>query len=168
MKRWLYPGSFDPFTLGHLNVCERASLLCDEIIIAVLPNEGKAGAFTPEQRVDIIEKSLEHAGITNARAIVYYGLLVDLMQQEDIEVVVRGLRSESDFRYEAEMMTANRLLYEGYESVYFITTPDMSFTSSSIVREIASLGGDLSGMVSPNVAEFVAQVLHRRRLPRVE
>lgn len=168
MKRWLYPGSFDPFTLGHLNICERAAVLCDELIVAVLPNESKAGAFTPEQRVEIIEKSLQHAGIKNAKAIVYYGLLVKLMQENDIEVVVRGLRSESDFRYEAEMMTANRLLYEDYESIYFITSPDMSFTSSSIVREVASLGGDLSGMVSPVVAEFVAQVLHSSRLSSVE
>lgn len=168
MKRWLYPGSFDPFTLGHLNICERAAKLCDEIIIAVLPNESKAGAFTPEQRVEIIEKSLQHAGVENAKAIVYHGLLVELMKEKEIEVVVRGLRSESDFRYEAEMMTANRLLFDGYESIYFITSPDMSFTSSSIVREVASLGGDLNGMVSPNVAEFVAQVLHRRSLPSVE
>ena len=168
MRRWLYPGSFDPFTLGHVNITRRAAQLCDELIIAVLPNEHKPGAFSPKDRVKIIEASLEYEGLQNVRAVTYYGLLVNLMHEANCEVVVRGLRSESDFRYEAEMMTANSLLYDDYEAVYFITDPEMGFISSSVVREVAAYGGNIDDMVSPAVAEFVAQALHNDQSPRVK
>ena len=100
--------------------------------------------------------------------MTYYGLLVNLMHEANCEVVVRGLRSESDFRYEAEMMTANSLLYDDYEAVYFITDPEMGFISSSVVREVAAYGGNIDDMVSPAVAEFVAQALHNDQSPRVK
>lgn len=143
----IYPGTFDPLTKGHLDIIERAARLCDRLYVCVMYNPAKQTVFTPEERAGMAKRCVEAAGIDNVMIDSYPGLLVDYMKQHEARAVVRGLRSESDLRYEQEMATANRILYDQYEVVFLASRPELSYTSSSIVREVASLGGDISGMV---------------------
>ncbi len=162
MKRvWIYPGSFDPFTLGHKNVAMRAARLCDELIVSVMVNRAKQGVFSEEERVDMARKTLR--GVPGVRVISDDGLLVKLMQREGALAVVRGLRSESDFRFEAELYAANKLLDQKYEVLLFPCRPDLAFTSSSIVREVASFNGDISGMVDAQIVDQIRQKLEKKR-----
>lgn len=160
MKVWIYPGSFDPFTLGHVNVARRAAALCDKLIVSVMINKKKQGAFSIDERVEMARKSLK--GETNIEVIHYDGLLVDLMKEKRATAVVRGLRSESDYRYEAEMAAANSLLDPNYEAILFPCRPDLVFISSGIVREVASFGGDISGMVSEEIIADVSAKLKNK------
>ncbi len=160
MKVWIYPGSFDPFTLGHVNVARRAAALCDKLIVSVMINKKKQGAFSIDERVEMARKSLK--GETNIEVIHYDGLLVDLMEEKGATAVVRGLRSESDYRYEAEMAAANSLLDPNYEAILFPCRPDLVFISSGIVREVASFGGDISGMVSEEIIDEVSAKLKNK------
>lgn len=160
MKVWIYPGSFDPFTLGHVNVAKRAAALCDKLIVSVMINKAKKGAFTIEERVEMTKKSLDN--VPNIEVIHYDGLLVKLMKECGATAVVRGLRSESDYRYEAEMAAANSLLDPNYEAILFPCRPDLVFISSGIVREVASFGGDISSMVSENIVQEVCEKLRAK------
>ena len=116
MKVLLFPGSFDPFTLGHQNIAKRASRICDKLIVAVLENDSKNPLFSLSERKELIKKSL--AKYKNIEVISYQGLLVDLYKDTGATATVRGLRSESDFRYETEMALANRLLYPDYDVIF--------------------------------------------------
>lgn len=160
MRVWIYPGSFDPFTLGHVNVAKRAAALCDELVVSVMVNKSKQAVFSAEERADMTARSLK--GIPNIRVIHYGGLLVDLMKECGASAVVRGLRSESDYRYEAEMAAANVLLDPDYEAILFPCRPDLVYISSGIVREVASFGGNIRGMVSGEIADEVLRKLRRR------
>ncbi len=145
VRTMIYPGTFDPLTNGHLDIARRAVRLCDRLVVAVLINSAKQTAFSAAERADMVQIALQD--LPAVHVVRFDGLLVDLYRREGACAVVRGLRSESDFRFEAEMAAANKLLLPAYETCLLPCRIDLAFTSSSIVREVASFGGDISGMV---------------------
>ncbi len=155
VRTLIYPGTFDPLTNGHVDIARRAARLCDRLIVAVLHNRKKQTIFSMDERVALARRVL--ADLPACTILSYDGLLVDLFRQEQALAVVRGLRSESDFRMEAEMAAANKLLLPDFETCLLPCRTDLAFTSSSIVREVASYGGDLSGMVPAEILHDVAQ-----------
>ncbi|HEX6075139.1 MAG TPA: pantetheine-phosphate adenylyltransferase [Micromonosporaceae bacterium] len=158
MKRAVCPGSFDPVTNGHLDIIGRASRLYDELFVAVLVNESKAGLFTIEERMAMLRRVTGE--IPNVRIAAFRGLLVDYCRDNQITVVVKGLRAVSDFDYELQMAQMNYGL-AGVETLFMTTNPLYSFLSSSLVKEVARWGGDVSGHVPAPVARSLAE-----RLPR--
>ena len=160
MRTFIYPGSFDPFTKGHADIARRASNICDKLIVAVMTNKNKKPFFTSEDRIKMAKDCLRT--IPNIVVESFDGLLVDFYRKNEASAVVRGLRSESDFRFEAEMAAANKLLLPGFEMLMLPCRIDLAFTSSSIVREVASYGGDISNMVPDEIREFVFENLRNR------
>jgi pantetheine-phosphate adenylyltransferase len=144
MKRAVCPGSFDPITFGHLDIIERASGQFDEVIVAVLENRTKASLFTVEERMEMIRKTT--AKFSNVRVDSWHGLLVDFCKENSIQAIVKGLRAVTDFDYELQMAQVN-LQGSGVETMFMATAPTHSFLSSSIVKELAHFGGDVSSMV---------------------
>ena len=157
MKTFIFPGSFDPFSLGHQDIAKRASKLCDKLVVAVMENRAKKTMFTVEERVEMAKICL--SDIPNVEVISRESLLVDLYRELDASAVVRGLRSESDFRYEAEMNAANTLMFPKYQVIFLPCRADLAFTSSSIIKEVAYYGGDISRMCVPAVEDMVHQKL---------
>ncbi len=148
MKRAVCPGSFDPMTLGHLDVVERASALFDEVVIAVLVNTTKASLFTVAERIAMIKPVV--AKYPNVRVDSWSGLLVDYCKQNGIAAIVKGLRAVSDFDYELQMAQIN-LQLEKVDTLFLAATPIYSFLSSSMVKEIARYGGDVSSLVPAEI-----------------
>jgi pantetheine-phosphate adenylyltransferase len=146
----VYPGSFDPITLGHLEIVERAARLFDEVVVAVGHHPTKPGFFSFEARVDMIERSIAH--IENASAAHYSGLMIDFCRGISARVIVRGLRAAGDFEPEFQMALANRELEPAVETVFLIPEPRKQFISSSLIREIASHGGPFQRFVPTAVA----------------
>lgn len=146
----VYPGSFDPITRGHLEIVERAASLFDEVVVAVGHHPNKRGFFAFEQRVQMIEESIAH--IENARAAHYSGLMIEFCRSVSARVIVRGLRAAGDFEPEFQMALANRELEPAVETVFLIPEPTKQFISSSLVREIASHGGEFQRFVPEPVA----------------
>ena len=144
MKRAVCPGSFDPITFGHLDIIERASGQFDEVIVAVLENRTKASLFTVEERMEMIRKTT--AKFSNVKVDSWHGLLVDFCKENSIQAIVKGLRAVTDFDYELQMAQVN-LQGSGVETMFMATAPTHSFLSSSIVKELAHFGGDVSSMV---------------------
>jgi pantetheine-phosphate adenylyltransferase len=155
MRRAVCPGSFDPVTNGHLDIVGRASRLFDEVIIGVLINQHKTGLFTIEERIDMLREVTKAYG--NVRVESFRGLLVDFCLAQDAAVVVKGLRAVSDFDYELQMAQMNIGL-SGVETLFMPTNPLYSFLSSSLVKEVAKWGGD----VSPHVPDVVGEALVKR------
>jgi len=149
MAKAVYPGSFDPVTNGHLDVIERAAELFEEVIVAVAVNSAKTPLFTNEERVEMIREACRH--LSNVRVTTFSGLLVEFAAQQEASVIVKGLRAVSDFEYELQQALMNRILRDGVETVFFMTTPENLFLSSSMVKEIAQLGGDVSRFVPSQV-----------------
>jgi pantetheine-phosphate adenylyltransferase len=158
VRRCVCPGSFDPVTNGHVDVIERASRLYDEVTVGVLMNAAKQGLFPVEERIDMLREVTADLG--NVVVDSFHGLLVDYCSEQGIPVVVKGLRAVSDFDYELQMSQMNNRL-TGLETLFVATNPEYSFLSSSLVKEVATWGGDVSGLVPE-------PVLHRlgRRLDR--
>ena len=146
MRKAVCPGSFDPITNGHLDVIERASGLFDEVTIAVLVNNSKTGLFSIDERIKMASEAAAH--LANVRVDTWSGLLVDYCKAHDIRAIVKGLRAVSDFDYELQMAQMN-LQLKGVDTLLMATKPAYSFLSSSLVREIARYGGDVSALV-PN------------------
>ena len=144
MRRCVCPGSFDPVTNGHLDVIERASGLYDEVTVAVLVNAAKSGLFEVDERIEMLREVTTELG--NVKVDSFQGLLVDYCRERDIPVVVKGLRAVSDFDYELQMSQMNNRL-TGLETLFVATNPEYSFLSSSLVKEVAKWGGDVSGLV---------------------
>ncbi len=161
MKTLLFPGSFDPFTRGHRDIARRAARVCDKLVVAVMENSAKTTLFTAEEREELVRLSL--VNYDNIEVISSSGLLVDLYKQLDCCAVVRGIRSESDFRYEAELALANRLLYDKYDCLLLPCRDDMSLISSSIVKEVGHYGGDISQMVPAEIVDIVKAKLMKGR-----
>ncbi len=152
-KEFVYPGSFDPLTMGHLDIAVRASKLCEKLHVVILENKSKIPAFSVEERVLMTERCLKQYENIVVRS--FSGLLVDFLRQNGLRVVIRGLRSESDFRFETEMVATNKLMYPEYETILLASKTEYSYTSSSMVREIASYGGDISKMVPAEILDQV-------------
>ena len=163
MKVMLFPGTFDPFTRGHRDIVRRASKLCDKLVVAVMENSAKTPLFTPDERVDLVQRSLAGEGLENVEVMKWDGLLVELYKKLDCCASVRGIRSESDFRYEAELALANRLLYPGYDAILLPCRDDMSLISSSIVKEVGYYGGDISKMVPAEIIDTVNEKFMKGR-----
>jgi pantetheine-phosphate adenylyltransferase len=144
VRRAVCPGSFDPVTNGHVDVITRAASLYDELVVAVLVNPGKAGLFTVEERIELLRDAL--ADLPTVRVDSFQGLLVDYCRARDIPVIVKGLRAVSDFEYELQMAQMNREL-AGIETLFVPTAPQVGHLSSSLVKQIAQFGGDVSSLV---------------------
>lgn len=145
--RAIYPGSFDPVTLGHLDLAARAVRIYGELIVAVLRNTQKAPLFAAEERRAMLVEALAETGLPGVRVVAFDGLLADFARAERAGIVVRGLRAISDFEYELQMALMNRRLDPGLETVFLTPGEDVSFISSRLVREIARLGGNVSELV---------------------
>jgi len=146
----MYPGTFDPITLGHEDLVRRASVLYDKVVVAIAANPGtKAPMFTFDERVDLATNALED--IDNVEVTGYRGLTVDFAVENKLRVIIRGLRAVSDFEYEFQLANMNRHLTEEVETVFLTPTEKYTFISSSLVREVATLGGDVAEFVSPKV-----------------
>lgn len=154
MRLAIYPGSFDPPTLGHLDIIERASKLYDRIIVGVGVNTSKNPFLAPEDRVRALIAATQ--SIPNVEIAQFHGLLVEFARQQGALFVVRGLRATADFDFEFQIAMANRRLAPEIETVFLMTKWEHSFLSSSVVREVASLGGDYRGFVHPAVADIMA------------
>ena len=142
----LYTGSFDPLTNGHLNIIERAAKLYDELTIGIIVNPSKKAMFSLEERKTMIEETLEH--LNNVKVEFFSGLLADFVNENGFNVVVRGLRAAMDFEYEIQMAHMNaRLFNEQVETVFLMTDPNYSFISSSMMKEVHTLGGSIEGLV---------------------
>ncbi|MBK5306712.1 MAG: pantetheine-phosphate adenylyltransferase [Frankiaceae bacterium] len=144
MRRAVCPGSFDPVTLGHLDIISRASALYDEVIVAVGMNASKNRMFTLEERIAMLQEATTQYG--NVSVDSFDGLIVDFCKAHSIQVIVKGLRAISDFDYELQMAQMNHGL-AGIETLFMTTNPLYSFLSSSLVKEVATYGGDVSGLV---------------------
>jgi len=146
----LYPGSFDPPTNGHLSIIQRGLKMFDGMIVAVLNNSAKDAVFTVDERVELLRGAVDDARI---QVKTFSGLLVKFAQQEGVNTVLRGLRAVSDFEYEFQMANMNRKLDPRVETLFMMTGEDYFYISSRFVRDVARLGGDVSGLVPPNVLQ---------------
>ena len=158
MKRAVCPGSFDPITYGHLDIIERASAHFDQVVVAVLENRTKASLFTVAERIEMIRETTSK--FPNVIVDSWSGLLVDYCKTNSVQAIVKGLRAVTDFDYELQMAQVN--LQSGIETMFMATAPAHSFLSSSLVKELAHYGGDVSSMVPKNVnAVLKAQVARK-------
>ena len=148
----MYPGTFDPITLGHEDLVRRAAMLFDRVVVAIADNPGsKAPLFSTDERVAMAASALSDLG--NVEVKGYAGLTVDFAQDNDLRVIIRGLRAVSDFEYEFQLANMNRHLTDEVETAFLTPTEKYTFISSSLVREVAQLGGDVSSFVSPAVKD---------------
>jgi pantetheine-phosphate adenylyltransferase len=149
-KRGIYPGTFDPVTNGHLDLVERGLRIFDEIIIAVAPTPRKKPLFSLEEREKLIREAVR---FDNVRVESFEGLLVDYVRAREGAAIIRGLRAVSDFEYEFQMALMNRRLNTDIETVFMMPAEEYTFLTSTIIKEVASLGGSVDGLVPPNVAD---------------
>ncbi len=157
MKIAVYPGSFDPVTYGHLDSIKRASSMFDELIVAVMCNSAKTPLFTLDERVKMLKESVKD--LDNVKIESFSGLLIDYCKENQIHIVIRGLRAITDFEYELQIAQTNKELSHGQVDTVFLTTNlKYSYLSSSVVKEIASYNGD----ITPCVPEFVAKALYEK------
>ena len=159
MRRAIYPGSFDPVTNGHLDVIGRARKLFDEIVVAVAHNDEKQPLFSLEERLGLLNEALNK--IDNVQVAQFDGLLVEFAIAQKAHAVIRGLRAVSDFEFEFQMALMNRKLADGVETIFLMPKEEYTYLSSRLVKEIARLGGDVSGFVPRPVAEALARKFKR-------
>lgn len=153
LRTGIYPGSFDPVTLGHLDIIERASRIMDHLVVGVLQNSSKTPMFTLEQRVAMLEKACEP--FPNVDVVPFGGLLVDFLHEQDATIVVRGLRAITDFEYELQMAQANRTLYPEMETIFLTAGVQYSYISSTIVKDVLSHNGDVSHFVPASTLDMI-------------
>jgi pantetheine-phosphate adenylyltransferase len=151
----LYPGTFDPLTNGHLDLITRATKLFDRVVVAIAANPGKQPLFSMEQRVAMTEQAISE--LTNVEVIGFSGLLVDFAEEQKVQALLRGIRAVSDFEYEFQLANMNRRLAPSIESVFLTPDETNTFISSSLVKEVARYGGDISSFVPTNVAALLAE-----------
>lgn len=151
MNKGIYPGSFDPLTFGHIDMIERGAKMFDELIIGVAYNQQKKYCFTLEERIAMLKEECSH--MKNIKIVAVRKLTVDFAKEHGVDVILRGLRAVTDFEYELQMASTNRKLDVNVETIFMMTNINYSFLSSSIVKEIASLNGDISKFVPPKVGE---------------
>ncbi len=160
MKHCIYPGTFDPFTNGHLDVLERAARLFDRLTVAVALDSTKKPLFTPEERVAMIRPNVKQW--QHVRVVSFDGLLVEFARREKACAIIRGLRALSDFEFEFNMALMNRHLEPEVETIFVMPNEAYSYTSSTLVRQIAKLGGDVSNFVPPNVARALRRTYAKK------
>ncbi len=163
MKIGVYPGSFDPFTVGHLDVLRNAAGLFDTVYVAVLNNSAKKPVFSVEERVEMLERMIADEGLTNVKAASFGGLLVDFAKQIGAQYIIIGLRAITDFEYEFQIDAVNRHLNPEIRTVYFMANPAHSFLSSSNVREIGEMGGSIEGLVPQCNYHYLRERLARQK-----
>ncbi len=159
-KNAIYPGTFDPLTIGHISIIKRAALMFDLLIIGVAEHSNKNNLFSLDERVEITQEEVKKTGIENAIVKPFSGLLVNFASEQKARVIVRGLRAVSDFEYEFKMAYINNKLNNEIETIFLPGTEQSHFISSSLVKDIAKLKGNLSEFVSENVAKRLYQVLY--------
>ena len=161
MRIGIYPGSFDPVTLGHFDIIERASRMVDKLIIGVLVNGAKSPMFTTEERVNLIKKVTRN--LPNVEVEANSGLLVDFAEAKGANVIIRGLRAVTDFEYELQIAQTNHKLNSNVDTVFLTTSVEYSYVSSSIVREVASYGGDISRFVPECIVDEIYKKAGRKK-----
>jgi pantetheine-phosphate adenylyltransferase len=168
MRVALYPGSFDPVTNGHLDVLTRALGVFDTVVVAVLENPRKKALFPVETRVVVLETAIRDAGINpdHASVVSFDGLTVDAAREHDARWIVRGLRAISDFEVEGQLAHNNRVLAPDIDTVFFMTSSEFGYVSSSLVKEIASFGGDVTTMVPPAAVTAIRTLARSPERPR--
>ena len=160
MRKAVYPGSFDPVTFGHLDIIERSARMCDHLIIGVLNNYSKTPLFSVEERVNML-KSLT-GDFPNVEVKSFGGLMIDFVRANQADAVIRGLRAVTDFEYELQIAQTNRVIAPEVDTVFLTTNLKYSYLSSSIVKEIASYGGEISAFVPEDIAERVRKKIEER------
>jgi pantetheine-phosphate adenylyltransferase len=156
----VYPGSFDPITSGHFDIIERAAARFDKVVVVVAVNSNKTCTFTAELRSEMIHSAVSSKGLKNVEVDIFSdGLLVDYVESVGAHVIIKGLRAVSDFEYEFQMALINRHVRPDIETLFMMTRAEFSFLSSSIVREMVRLGGDISGLVPESVVESIHSAL---------
>lgn len=158
MKIGIYPGSFDPVTLGHLDVIKRASDLVDHLIVGVLKNSSKTPLFNVEERVELLKRTTQD--ISNIEIASYDGLLVDFAQERNADVIVRGLRAVTDFEYELQLAQINRKMSPKVDTIFLATSVDYAYLSSSVVREIARYHGKIDKFIPEIIIDDVFAKVH--------
>lgn len=153
MRIAVYPGSFDPITLGHLNIIERASAMVDELYVGVLTNQAKRPLFTAKERVEMIEESA--ARLPNVTVRTFDGLTIDFARNCKAQYIVRGLRAITDFEYELQLAQTNRIMAPEIDTMFLTTELKYAYLSSSTVKEVASFGGEIGYFLTPQVARRV-------------
>ncbi len=157
MKIAVYPGSFDPITLGHLNIIERSAAVFDKLYVCVMINSDKKPMFTREERMDMIRDAVDAAGLKNVEVETAGGLLVEYAKSKNANAIVRGLRAVSDFDWEFQMALANKCIAPDIETVFLASSEKFTYLSSTIVKEMARYGADLQGFVPANVIDKIMQ-----------
>lgn len=161
MNTAIYPGSFDPVTLGHYDIIERSSRIFDRVIVGVLCNSAKTPLFTTDERVEMLRYVT--AELPNVTVLSFDGLLVDFARQQSADVIVRGLRAVTDFEYELQMAQMNRVIAPEVDTLFLTTNLKYAYLSSSMVKEVARYGGDISEFLNPRIAEIVTEKLAEQR-----
>ena len=160
MIKAVYPGSFDPMTLGHLDIIKRASKMFEQVVVCVLNNKAKSPLFSVEDRVKILNEAVKD--LPNVTVDTFEGLLIDYARENNVHVAIRGLRAVTDFEYELQIAQTNRKFSDdGLDTVFLTTSLEYAYLSSSVVKEIASFGGDVSRCVPPYVNEMIREKLGR-------
>ena len=155
MLRAIYPGSFDPVTLGHMDIIKRSSKIVDELIVGVLKNNAKTPLFSVEERVKMLREATKE--LRNVKVVEFEGLLVDFAKEMDAKVVIRGLRAITDFEYELQMTQTNHKLEPDVETLFLTTSIEYSFLSSTTVKEVAAFGGDITQFVPEVVVKAIEE-----------
>ena len=160
MSLAVYPGSFDPITKGHIDVLKKAVKIFDKVIIAVSINPSKTAMFSIAERIDMIKKSIE--GIEKVEVDSFEGLTAEYARKKRAKAIIRGLRAVSDFEYEMQMAQMNNSIYDEIETVFLVPKSKYNFISSSIVKEVSKLGGDINKFVTPAVSKYLTEYNNKR------
>jgi len=158
LREAIYPGSFDPITKGHIDIINRSSEIFDKIIVTISINPEKDAFFSIEEKLDMAKKSVSH--LENVEVVSFDGLLTDYVVLRDVNIIIKGLRAVSDFEYEFQMALMNRVLNDKVETLFMMTKSEFSFLSSSLVKEVARLGG--------NIENFVTEYVNKKILEKLE
>ena len=157
MKKFLYPGSFDPMTYGHLDIIKRASRLCDVLVVGIVTNSSKKPLFSVEERKMLIREALSEIGVENVEIVDFSGLLADYLRDNKISCIVRGLRDTIDFASEMPRAFMNKHLFEGFETMFLLSDLEHSYLSSSAIKEIMYFNGNIRGLVPENVYRYIVE-----------
>ena len=161
MRHCIYPGTFDPITYGHMDVLRRAAKLFDRVTVAIAHNAGKNPLFSAQERLEIVQPNL--ADLPNVSVVTFNGLLVEFAMEQKADAIIRGLRALSDFEFEFNMALMNRHLQPAIETIFVMPNEQFSYTSSTLVKQVASYGGDVNHFVPPNVAAAMTRAFAKKR-----